>query len=287
MVENSEGLAIDPDVNLSILFTEMPLLARPAAAAACGFDAVELWWPFTSATPGDRELDDLSEALGEAGVRVVGLNFDAGDMAAGSRGLVSLPGEERRFRDSVDTATAWAQRVGCRAFNALYGNRIQGADHRAQDELALENLAYAAQAAARIGATILIETQNPADSPDYPLTRAAEAIAVINQVRQRTNAENVALLADLYHLHRAGEDLVATVTAYGPSIGHVQVADDPGRHQPGTGVIEFDPVFAALAGAGYGGYVGLEYRPLGRSAESFDWLPLEQRRTSARNEVAP
>lgn len=263
----------------------MPLLARPGAAAACGFDAAELWWPFTAPDPGHQELDDLAEALGEAGLSLVGLNFDAGDMAAGARGLVSLPGAEERFRASVDTAVSWAERVGCRAFNALYGNRIEGADPRAQDELALENLAYAVKAAGQIGATVLIETQNRADSPDYPLRRASEAIALIDQVRLVTGAPNLALLADLYHLHREGEDLTATVTAYAPSVGHVQIADDPGRHQPGTGAIEFEPVFQALARGGYRGYLGLEYRPLGPSEQSFDWLPLEQRRSRARDQV--
>ncbi|HZD67275.1 MAG TPA: TIM barrel protein [Acidimicrobiales bacterium] len=270
-------VALRPDVNLSILFTELPLLERPAAAAACGFDAVELWWPFSQPVPPDREVDALCRSLRDAGVALVGLNFDAGDLGAGDRGLVSWPGQERRFADNVAATVAIAEATGCRALNALYGNRVEGVAPAAQDDLATENLALAAAAAARIGATVLVETQNTTDSPRFPLARAADAAAVIDRVGQATGATNLALLADLYHLHREGEDLVATIGAQAGRIGHVQVADDPGRHQPGTGDIDFPAALDALAAAGYRGYVGLEYRPLGPSAESFGWLPPERR----------
>lgn len=268
-----------PDVNLSIIFTELPLLRRPEAAAACGFDAVELWWPFTSATPSSRDLDDLMDALAEADMRLITLNFDAGALADGDRGLVSIPGQEHRFRDSVDTAVGFAERVGCRAFNALYGNRVFGVEPQLQDELAMDNLAYASEAAARIGAKVLIETQNAADSPEYPLRRAVDGVNVLNRLGERAGVSNIALLADLYHLHRAGEDLVNTVATYGDRIAHVQIADNPGRHQPGTGAIDFKATLGALTAAGYDGYIGLEYKPLGPSADSFAWLPVERRST--------
>lgn len=268
-------MTIRPDVNLSILFTELPLLQRPAAAAACGFVAVEFWWPFHESVPKGEQLRDLAEALEAASVSLVGLNFDAGDMAAGDRGLVSLPGEEKRLRENIEVAIEFAEPLGCRAFNALYGNRLEGADPLAQDELAIENLSYAATAAQRIGGMVLIETQNTADSPRYPLTRAAEAVDVIERVERVSGTANLKLLADLYHLHRMGEDLAGTVTTFADRIGHVQIADDPGRHQPGTGEIDFAPALAALAEVGYQGYLGLEYRPLGPSAESFGWLSLD------------
>jgi hydroxypyruvate isomerase len=217
-------VTIRPDVNLSILFTELPLLQRPAAAAACGFVAVEFWWPFHESVPKGEQLRDLAEALEAASVSLVGLNFDAGDMAAGDRGLVSLPGEEKRLRENIEVAIEFAEPLGCRAFNALYGNRLEGADPLAQDELAIENLSYAATAAQRIGGMVLIETQNTADSPRYPLTRAAEAVDVIERVELASGASNVKLLADLYHLHRMGEDLAGTVTTFADRIGHVQIA---------------------------------------------------------------
>src|ERR671922_1084465 len=117
---NSGGGGLRYDVNLSILFTELPLLQRPAAAAAAGFDAVELWWPFAEPVPSDRELDALRTALTDAGTRLVGLNFDAGDMAAGSRGLLSRPSDSDRFRANIDVAVDFAGSVGCTILNALY-----------------------------------------------------------------------------------------------------------------------------------------------------------------------
>ncbi|WP_031006834.1 TIM barrel protein, partial [Streptomyces rimosus] len=130
------------DVNLSILFTELPLLERPAAAAAAGFTAVELWWPWTDApVPAQRQLDALRNALRDAGTHLVGLNFYAGQLPGPDRGALSVPGEEsERFRANVEVAADFAQSLGCTALNALYGNRVQGVDPAAQDALALENL---------------------------------------------------------------------------------------------------------------------------------------------------
>ncbi len=159
------------DVNLSILFTELPLLERPAAAAAAGFDAVELWWPWPDdPTPDQVVLDDLRSALEAAGTRLVGLNFYAGQLPGPDRGALSLPGAESdRFRANVEVAAEFAASVGCRALNALYGNRVDGVDPAVQDELALDNLALAARAADEIGATLLVEALNAPESPRYPL----------------------------------------------------------------------------------------------------------------------
>ena len=129
------------DVNCSILFTELPLLKRPAAARSAGFDAVEFWWPFAEPVPPDREVDSFVEALGDAGVRLVLLNFVAGDMAAGERGLLSLPAGSAAFRDNIDVCAGIAERTGCGVLNALYGNRADGVPAQQQEELATENLA--------------------------------------------------------------------------------------------------------------------------------------------------
>lgn len=254
------------DVNLSILFTELPLLQRAEAARKAGFDAVEFWWPFDTAVPGDAEVDAFERSITDAGVRLVGLNFFAGDMAAGDRGLVSWPGREREFADSVAVAIGIAERLGCRTFNALYGNRIDGVDPAAQDELALSALDSAAAAAKRIGATVVIEPLSGAAR--YPLRTAADALAVIDKVGQ----DNLALLFDLYHLAVNGDDLDAVIAGQLERIGHVQIADVPGRHQPGTGSLDIAGYLAKLARAGYDGYVGLEYQPQGPSEQSFDWL---------------
>ena len=263
---------ITPDVNLSIVFTELPLLERPAAAAQQGFVAAELWWPFGRSTPSQRQLSDLSEAFEDAKLRLAAINFDEGDTAIGDCGTFSVPSHQARLRDNVELVVEFAAPLGCRAFNALYGNRLEGMDPLAQDKLATDNLSYAAMVAQRIGGVVLVETQNIADSPRYPLTRAADVAAVIDRVRHASGLDNVELLADLYHLHRTGEDLPTTIREFAAKIGHVQIADHPGRHQPGTGNIDFGPALSALRSAGYDGYLGLEYRPLGLSAESFDWL---------------
>ncbi len=265
------------DVNLSILFTELPLLSRPAAAAGAGFDAVEFWWPFDTPTPLDSDVDAFERSLADAGVQLVGLNFDAGDMASGSRGLVSQPANAQRFRDNIEVAIGIAQRTGCRALNALYGNRVDGVDPRQQDELATENLVLAAEAAARIAAVVLVEALNAPENPRYPLVSSAAAIGVLDRVQRAGDLDNLRLLADLYHLARMGEDPVTVIGAHLDRIGHVQLADVPERHQPGTGGLDLQAVLAALAAGGYTGYVGLEYSPLGPTEQSFDWLPREQR----------
>ncbi len=269
------------EVNCSILFTELPLLERPAAAKAAGFDAVEFWWPFPQAVPADRDVTAFLRALADAGVRLVGLNFFAGDMPGGDRGLVSWPGRETEFRDSVDVLVGIAEATGCRAFNALYGNRVEGVDPAAQDDLAVANLALAARAVAHLGGTVLVEPLTRAENPRYPLSTAQEAIAVVDRVQAETGVRNLALLADLYHLARNGENLDEVIDRYAARVGHVQVADVPGRHQPGTGELDLDRYLARLERVGYTGWVGLEYKPLGPSADSFAWLPRERRGASA------
>ena len=171
------------DVNCSILFTELPLLERPAAARAAGFGAVEFWWPFAAPVPPDREVDAFVGALDDAGVRLVALNFAAGDLAAGDRGLLSLPGGSAAFRDNIDACVGIAARTGCGVLNALYGNRADGLPERQQDELATENLSLAAGAAARAGATVVVEALNSLDTPRAAIVSSQRALALIRAVR--------------------------------------------------------------------------------------------------------
>ncbi len=274
------NIKFEPDVNLSIIFTELELLERFEAVSQVGFGAVELWWPFDFASPSDKSINELTRAITDQGLKLVGMNFDAGNMAQGDRGLVSIPGQQDRFKTSVDAAIEFAKGLGCKAFNALYGNRIEGVDPKQQDELAIENLLYATNAVKQIQGVVLIETQNNFDSPSYPLLKAQDAISVIDKVRSNGYG-NIAFLADLYHLHRMGEDLVSTIEKYSSYIEHIQVADDPGRHQPGTGTIDFDAAFDALEANGYKKYMGLEYKPQGQSKDSFDWIPLDKRKSTS------
>jgi len=260
------------DVNCSILFTELPLLERAAAARAAGFEAAEFWWPFSEPVPPDREADAFVKALGDAGVRLVLLNFAAGDMVAGDRGLLSLPAGSAAFRDNIDACVGIAGQTGCGVLNALYGNRVDGLPERQQDELAAENLALAAGAAARVGATVVVEALNSYDSPRAPIVSSQRALAIINAVRAG-GAANIGFLADLYHLGRMGENLPEVLSRHAADITHIQIADVPDRGAPGTGGLDYEALFGQLAEQGYPGWIGCEYKPADAadSSTSFGW----------------
>jgi hydroxypyruvate isomerase len=266
-------------VNLSMLFTELPLLARPAAAKEAGFDAVEFWWPFGTAVPADADVDSFVGSITDAGVQLIGLNFFAGDMPGGDRGLVSWPARSGEFRDNVDVTVGIGERLGCKAFNALYGNRVDEATPVAQDDVAAENLALAARAAARIDGVVLVEPVSGA--PRYPLLTAADVIRVIDRVQAAAGVTNVKFLCDLYHLDVNGDDVAKAIDTYADRVGHVQIADSPGRGEPGTGTLDIDGHLAALAARGYRGYVALEYKPTVGTRDSLAWLPLADRGTAA------
>ncbi|APY85638.1 hydroxypyruvate isomerase [Streptomyces alfalfae] len=264
------------NVNLSILFTELPLLERPAAAAKAGFGAVELWWPWVDApTPEQSELDALKQAIEDAGVQLVGLNFYAGQLPGPDRGALSVPGEEsERFRANLPVAADFAKSLGCTALNALYGNRVDGVDPAVQDELALENLVLAAREADRVGAILLIEALNAPESPKCPIVSAPKAIEIVDKVNAASGLGNAKFLMDLYHLSMNGEDLPSVIERHVSKTGHVQIADNPGRGAPGTGSLPLEGLLDQLRAAGYEGWVGLEYKPGDRpSAEAFGWLP--------------
>ncbi|MET8682773.1 TIM barrel protein [Streptomyces sp. NPDC004732] len=266
------------NVNLSILFTELPLLERPAAAAKAGFGAVELWWPWVDApTPEQSELDALKKAIEDAGVRLVGLNFYAGQLPGPDRGALSIPGEESaKFRANLAVAADFAKSLGCTALNALYGNRVDGVDPAVQDELALENLVLAAREADRVGAILLIEALNKPESPLCPIVSAPKAIEIVDKVNAATGLGNAKFLMDLYHLSMNGEDLPSVIEQYAAKTGHVQIADNPGRGAPGTGSLPLEALLDQLKKTGYEGWVGLEYKATDAAA-SFGWLPAEAR----------
>jgi hydroxypyruvate isomerase len=263
------------EVNCSILFTELPLLERPAAARRAGFDAVEFWWPWPVAVPSDAEVERFVTAINDAGVELVGLNFFAGDMPGGDRGLVSWPSRSAELRDNIDVTVGVGERLGCRAFNALYGNRRGDASPEEQDRLGAENLALAAKAAQRVGGTVLVEPVS--GSPRYPLLTAADALGVIDRACAEGGVGNIRLLFDVYHLAVNGDDVEAAVDRAAGRIGHVQIADAPGRHQPGTGELPIERYLERIQATGYDGWVGLDYSPSGPSEDSFDWLPSDRR----------
>ncbi len=267
-------------VNCSILFAELPLLERPAAAKAAGFDAVEFWWPWPDQpVPADRDVDAFVTAVQDAGVQLVGLNFFAGDLGGPDCGVLSIPDRVHQFRDNIEVTVGIGERLGASAFNALFGNRVEGVDPHEQDELGRESIALAAKAAGAIGATVLVEAVS--GPKPYPLRTAADAVAVVQDVRA-TGVDNVAFLLDLYHLAANGDDLDAAIAAHVGVTGHVQIADAPGRGEPGTGELDLQRHLRDLAAAGYAGWVGLEYKPTtATTPESFAWLERDRRSASA------
>ncbi|PMB97043.1 hydroxypyruvate isomerase family protein [Brevibacterium luteolum] len=255
-------------LNCSTLLTELPVMERPAAARAAGFTQVEFWWPFDGQpAPSSGDVDQFVAALDEAGVDLRGLNFWAGDMAGGDRGMVSIESARSDFAANVDLAVSIGERTGCTAFNALYGLRQSSESAETQDQVAVENLRLAAEKAAAVGGTVLVEPVSGADG--YPLTTAADALAVVRRVKEQ-GVDNIGLLADFFHLHVNGDDVAAVIEAHAADFAHVQIADAPGRGAPGTGELPLEQWINRTYELGYTGRIALEYKQDKDTA--FDWL---------------
>jgi hydroxypyruvate isomerase len=257
--------------NCSLLFTEVELLQRPSAARAAGFDAIEFWWPWPhQPVPPDAEIDAFIAAIRDAGVQLIGLNFFAGDLAGPDCGVLSIPARSAEFRDNIAVTMGIGEALGVRTFNALYGNRVSDVPPQQQDDLATENLTVAAKAAAVIGATVLVE---PGSGPKpYPLRTAGDVTAVLDRV----HARNIGFLCDLFHLANNGDDIDAALAAYAYRIAHVQIADHPGRGEPGTGTLDLSRYLSTIEASGYSGHVGLEYIPTTTTIDSLRWLRQEK-----------
>ncbi|MGZ6777359.1 MAG: hydroxypyruvate isomerase family protein [Mycobacterium sp.] len=256
--------------NCSMLFTEFDVLDRPAAAKAAGFEAIEFWWPWQEPVPGDRDVDAFVAAVRNAGVALIGLNFFAGDLSGPDCGAASIPGLSQQFQDNIPVAIGIGEQLGTPAFNALYGNRVPGMAAIAQDDLALHNLGLAAAEAARIDARILIEAVS--GPKPYPLRTAADALAVMDRLHEQGHS-NAALLLDIYHLASNGDDVDRAIATHHHKVGHVQIADAPGRGEPGSGNLDLGHYVDALTHAGYRGWFALEYKPsTATTAESLGWM---------------
>jgi len=255
--------------NVSILFKEFPLLERFGIAKEVGFSAVEFWWPGHEADVGDVEC-----AVKEADLDVALFNFDAGDMPNGDRGLISDPERQDQFRENVPAALELARSLGCRRLNALVGHEIEGIEREEQFTLVRENVRYAADAAREHGVEIMVEAVNTFENGPYLLWTTRQAVAFVESV----NRENIWIQHDFYHMQRMEGNLVENLREHFAWIGHVQIADSPGRGEPGTGEIRFSFVLGELERLGYDGYVGLEYNTTTETTEeSLDWLPKELR----------
>jgi hydroxypyruvate isomerase len=249
--------------NLYLLWADLPLPERFARAAGAGFGAVELWWP------GDDDAARLPELTQRWGLHLALLNFDAGNMAAGDRGLAADPAYTARLRAHVPLALRVAADCGCPRLNLLAGLREERYPLGQQLQLARDTVAWAADQAAEAGREVMIEAVNSLENGPYLLTTTAAAAAFIRQVGR----PNVRLQYDAYHMQRMEGDLTTTLDTYWSLISHIQIADVPGRGEPGTGEINYRFLLGHLDQKGYDGYVGLEYRPSGGSPEdSFGWL---------------
>ena len=254
--------------NVSILFKEVPFLERFGRAAATGFSTVELWWP-SGEDPGAVE-----KAVKDANLQVALMNFDAGDMAAGDRGLAGDPEREGRFRENVPVALELARSMDCRRMNVLVGHALAGMNREEQLALARRNVGFAADEARKVGIEVLVEAVNTFENGPYLLRTTEGAVRFVRGVGRG----NVKVQHDLYHMQRMEGNLVANLREHVGLIGHVQIADSPGRGEPGTGEIHYPYVLAALEELGYDGYVGLEYNPTTETTEeSLGWLPEDLR----------
>jgi len=248
--------------NLSMLFTERPFLERFAAAAEAGFTGVEFLFPY------DHEMADLVAARDAAGVEQVLHNLPPGDWEAGERGIAILPDRVEEFRDGVETALRYASVLGCTQLNCLAGIAPEGADPRELEATFVANLRYAAERLGEVGIRLLIEPINTRDMPGFYLSTSAQALAVMDAV----GSDNLFLQYDIYHMQVMEGDIAARLGALLPRIAHVQFADTPGRHEPGTGELNFPFLFAYLDRIGYAGWASAEYRPRGSTDESLGWL---------------
>ncbi|GAB4216753.1 MAG: hydroxypyruvate isomerase [Rhodoferax sp.] len=241
--------------NLTMLWPDRPFLDRFEAAARAGFKAVEFLFPY------DHPPERVAQALQAHGLQLVLHNLPPGDWAAGERGLACIPGREAEFRDSVAQAAAYAPALGVRRWHCMAGIPPPGVSAAQARDTWVRNVRFAAAQAKALGVALLIEAINPVDMPGYFVQRPRQAMALIHDVRADGVTDNVWLQYDVYHAQRTEGELTQTLRALLPHIGHIQIADTPGRHEPGTGEIAYPFLLAQLDALGYRGWVGCEYHP--------------------------
>lgn len=247
--------------NLTMLFNELPFLDRFAAAADAGFSGVEYLFPY------DFDKNELAARLGRFGLTQVLHNMPAGNWAAGERGMAILPDRVAEFRESVPRAIDYAGTLGCRRVNCLAGLTPKDVDPERLRETFIANLDYAASEFKKAGIKLLIEAINTRDIPGFYLNTTKQAVALI----EATGSDNLFFQYDIYHMQIMEGDLARTIEANLPRIAHMQLADNPGRHEPGTGEINYPFLFRKLDEIGYAGWIGCEYKPKTTTAEGLGW----------------
>lgn len=252
--------------NLSLLFTELPLLERFEAAKRHGFEAVEIQFPY------ELPAEKIQAALREHGLKLVLFNVDADTLLQGGEGLAAVPEKQAQFKAAMAQTLEYARVLKPEVINVLPG-RCLNPDHLAEYlDTFKTNLHYAADAFADIGVTTVFEAVNSIDMPGFLIDNSAAMLAVLAELKH----PHLRLQYDIYHMSRMREDCAGFLMAHSDSIGHIQFADCPGRGQPGSGEVDFDTLFDLIATSPYDGWVGAEYKPLGDTADSLDWLKTRQ-----------
>jgi hydroxypyruvate isomerase len=259
----TQGHSIVPKfaANLTMLFNELPFLDRFAAAKAAGFTGVEYLFPY------DFEKAVLGELLQQYGLTQVLHNLPAGNWGAGERGIAILPGRVAEFRDGVKRAVDYAKALDCRQLNCLVGVAPADADPAELRSVLIENLRFAADVLANQRIKLLIEPINTRDIPGFFVNRTEQAAEIISEVR----SENLFIQYDIYHMQVMEGDIAPTLQKHLARIAHVQLADNPGRNEPGTGEINYPFLFRYLDKIGYRGWIGCEYKPKTTTVEGLRW----------------
>jgi hydroxypyruvate isomerase len=247
--------------NLTMLFTEVPFLDRFAAAALAGFKGVEYLFPY------DHDKNAIKEQLVEHRLTQVLHNLPAGDWGAGERGIACHPNRHAEFEADVDKAISYATTLGCSQLNCLAGITPAGVDETVARDAFVRNLRYAAPRLFAAGIKLLIEPINTRDIPGFFLSRTRQAIEIMDAVR----SDNLFLQYDIYHMQIMEGDLAKTIERHLPRIAHMQLADPPARHEPGTGEINFPFLLNCIDQLGYRGWIGCEYKPAGRTEDGLGW----------------
>ena len=248
--------------NLTMLFNEVEFLDRFAAAREAGFEGVEFQFPYAY----DKAV--LADRLATHGLVQVLHNLPPGDWQAGERGIAILPGREDEFRASVETAIGYAKALGCPQLNCLAGVAPKGADRDTLHRTLVENLKFAADKLGAEGIRLLIEPINTRDIPGVFLNRSDQARAILDEVA----SPNLFIQYDIYHMQIMEGDLAPTIAANLDRIAHMQLADTPGRHEPGTGEINYPFLFDHIDRIGYSGWIGCEYKPKAETTAGLGWL---------------
>ncbi|MDR3453321.1 MAG: hydroxypyruvate isomerase [Rhodoferax sp.] len=247
--------------NLTMLFTEHPFLDRFEHAARAGFTAVEFLFPYA------YSAGDIKQRLDAHGLTLVLHNLPPGDWDAGERGIACHPGRMAEFRDGVATAITYAKALGVGQLNCLAGKAPEGVADKVLRETFVENLRYAAAELKKAGLRLLIEPINTFDIPGFYLNRTTQAVSILVEV----GADNAFVQYDIYHAQRMEGELASTMQKYLPRIGHIQLADNPGRNEPGSGEINYAFLFAHLDRIGYTGWIGCEYKPAATTEAGLGW----------------